>query len=155
MVFEFKKVIFPQELPDILAFDAKVFTLPGDIWDPEDWAEYEVYWMLADGEKVGCCALERDADFDEAPRIGYLLIASIGVLPERRNEGLGTRFTQWQVEYARTHGFSTVVATTRESNAAMIHLYEKLGFEVRCITGYYDEPVERAVVFDLSIAGAS
>ena len=42
-----------------------------------------------------------------------------------------------------------------ESNAAMIHLYEKLGFEVRCITGYYDEPVERAVVFDLSIAGAS
>jgi ribosomal protein S18 acetylase RimI-like enzyme len=106
--------------------------------------------MLADGERVGCCALQHDVDYDGEPKAGSLLIASIGILPERRREGLGSRLTTWQIGYAGSHGFSMVVATTRESNAAMIGLYEKLGFKVRGLTEYYEEPKERAVVFDRS-----
>jgi ribosomal protein S18 acetylase RimI-like enzyme len=152
MKFEFRKAILPQELPNILAFDAKVFTLPGDIWEPADWSDFKVYWLIANGTRVGCCAIQHNVDFDGDPKTGSLLIASIGVLPERRHEGLGARFTEWQIDYARKLGFSAIVATTRESNAAMIGLYKKLGFEIRCITEYYENPDERAVVFDLQFS---
>jgi ribosomal protein S18 acetylase RimI-like enzyme len=151
MGFEFKKAILPRELPDVLAFDARVFTQTGDIWDRDDWVEHEVYWMLVNGVRVGCCALQGDVDYDGEPKTDSLLIASVGISPERRNEGLGTRFTAWQIEHARKRGYATIVATTRESNAAMIAVYEKLGFIVRCMTDYYEEPKERAVVFDRSL----
>jgi ribosomal protein S18 acetylase RimI-like enzyme len=149
MDLEFRKAVLPDELTDLVAFDAEMFSNPGDYMGPDVWINVEAYWMLADKVKVGCCALEHSLDYDDAPKEGYLYIASIAIVADRRIQGLGTRFTEWQIEYGRRRGFSTIVANTRESNLAMKGLYKKLGFKVRCITDYYDEPEERTVVFDL------
>lgn len=149
MNVEYRKAIFPDELDDVLAFDAAVFSNPGDYMSPEDWLNTDAYWMLLEKEKVGCCALQDDIDYDDTPKKGSLYIASIAIAAKWRGHRLGTRFTEWQIEYARKRGFSTIVTNTRESNATMIGVYGKLGFEERRVTEYYDEPKERMVIFDL------
>jgi ribosomal protein S18 acetylase RimI-like enzyme len=148
---EFRKAVLPDELTDLVAFDGEMFSNPGDYMGPDVWMDVEAYWMLADKVKVGSCALEHDLDYDDTPKKGYLYIASIAIVAERRNQGLGTKFTEWQIEYGRKRGFSMIVANTRESNSAMIGLYKKLDFKIRCTTDYYDEPEERTVVFDLRL----
>jgi len=151
MELECRKVVFPDELDDVLAFDAAVFSNPGDYMSPEEWTQSDAYWMFVDKARVGCCALQDNVDYDDSTRNGALYIASIAISAEWRRHGLGTKFTKWQIEYARKRSFASIVANTRESNAAMRALYEKLGFKVRCITDYYDEPEERTVVFDLAL----
>jgi len=148
---EYRKVIFPDELDDVLAFDAAVFSNPGDYMGPEDWTQSDAYWMFVDKAKVGCCALQANVDYDDSPKNGSLYIASIALALDWRGQGLGTKFTEWQIDYARRRGFSTIVTNTRGSNRAMIGVYTKLGFKKRPVTDHYEEPDERMVIFDLDI----
>lgn len=147
----YRKVVFPDELDDVLAFDAAVFSNPGDYMSPDDWMPCDAYWMLVDNVKVGCCGLQADVDYDDTPKSGSLYIASIAIAADMRGQGLGTRFTQWQVEHARERGFSAIVTNTRASNVAMIGVYTKLGFKIRRVRDFYDEPEERMVIFDLGL----
>ena len=121
----------PKELAAVLAFDASVFSNPGDYMSSEDWLSTSAYWMLIDKERVGCCGLQPDIDYDDTPKKGDLYIASIAIAAKWRGQHLGTRFTEWQVEYARKRGYSSIVTNTRDSNAGMIRVYEKLGFTER------------------------
>lgn len=147
----FRKVVLPNELAAILAFDARAFPNGGDYMGPEGWRSVIAYWMLVDDAKAGCCAFDYNLDYDEAPRRGSLYIASIAIAARWRRRGLGEKFTNWQIEYGRKRKFSNIVTNTRQSNTAMINLYKKLGFKVRCATDYYDDPEEPAVVFDLAL----
>ena len=147
----FRKVVLSNELAAVLAFDARAFPNGGDYMGPEGWRSVKAYWMLVDDAKAGCCAFDYNLDYDETPRKGSLYIASIAIAARWRRRGLGEKFTKWQIEYGRKRKFSNIVTNTRASNTAMIALYKKLGFKVRCITEYYDDPEESAVVFDLAL----
>jgi len=154
MDIEFRKAILPDELDDLLDFDRRVFgSLPDDLFEPEDWASCVSFWMFADGVKVGCCAVEPGCDYDQQPRAGCLYIASTGILPQCQGEGLGRKQKDWQIEYARDHGFTVIVTNMRESNERIRKLNESVGFKFRCLArDYYQAPCEGAVVMELYLA---
>src|SRR5215469_643293 len=140
MRLDFLKVVLPAEMSALLEFDSKIFKNPGDAMFEEDWVNLDSYWMVANDIRVGCCALLNDTDYDEQPRPGYLWIVSIGILPQYQGRGFGTKFTKWQIEYARRASASVLVTNTRESNRAMRAIYETFGFTTRCIVPYYEDP---------------
>jgi ribosomal protein S18 acetylase RimI-like enzyme len=153
MKVEFKRVNVPDEIEALCEFDRKAFaSFPADLFDPEEWAEYESYWMTVDGNTVGCSAFVHDVDYDEQPRPKCLYIMSTGVLPEFQGRGLGAQQKQWQIEYARERGFEIIVTNMRESNTRIIRLNKKLGFTTReLVPGYYSDPEEAAIVMELRL----
>lgn len=82
MRIEFSKASVPQEIDALCEFDKIVFgAYPSDLFDKEDWAEYDSYWMTLDGKIIGCSAFAYDIDFDGTSRPNCLYIASTGILP--------------------------------------------------------------------------
>jgi GNAT superfamily N-acetyltransferase len=150
---EFRRVIVPAEIDGLCELDRKIFhEFPADLFIPEEWAEFESYWMIVDGKIVGCSAFIRDSDFDDEPRPGCLHIMSTGVLPEFRRRGFGMKQKRWQIEFAKQQGFQVIVTNTRESNVAMRELNLKLGFAIREVSPhFYYEPDEPAIVMELQL----
>ena len=152
---EFKKVVVPQEIKALSDFDRRAFHRhPQDLFDPEDWDLFESYWVVADGQVVGCTVLMRDVDYNEEPRPGCLYIVSTGVLPEFQRKGFGTLQKAWQIQYAKNHGFTTIVTNMRESNQEMIRVNEKFGFTVRGTDPDYYDDREPCVVMELDLKTA-
>jgi GNAT superfamily N-acetyltransferase len=150
---EFRRVVVADEIGTLCEIDRKIFhAFPADLFTPEDWAEFESYWMIVDGKIVGCSAFIRDSDYDDEPRPGCLHIVSTGVLPEFRRRGFGMKQKQWQIEFAKQQGFRMIVTNTRESNLAMLQLNLKVGFVI-CGTAphFYYEPDEPAIVMELQL----
>ena len=154
MKIEFRRSILPAELDDLLECDRRIFgAFPADLFPPDVWSNLESYWMFADGVKAGCCAFERNCDYDGRVRPGYLYIASTGVLPEFQGKGLGRKQKEWEIDYAREHGFTAIVTHMRKSNLKMRSLNESFGFKFRCFEpDYYTTPDEPAVVMELLLA---
>jgi len=158
MNVHFRKANTPAELRSLVIFDRKAFSqYPGDSFRRDDWLAYECWWMLIDDRKIGCCAFEPNVDFQddlrddgENPALdGSLYIASTGILPELRGNGLGSLLKSWQISYAHLHGYTRIVTNTRKSNKAMIGLNKKFGFKViRTTPSYYDDPPEATVVME-------
>ncbi len=141
MTTEFRKAVLPRELRSLVRFDRKIFSI-ADRFNGSDWKEYESYWLLVDGKKVGCCAFEA--------RDRSLYIATTGILPQYQRLGFGDLMKSWQVTYARQHGFARIVTNTRKRNAAMIGLNKKHGFKaIRTVSGYYKDPPDSTVVMEL------
>ena len=155
MNIEFRKARVPDEIQALCEFDRKAFaSFPADLFEPEDWAGYESYWMIVDGKTVGCSAFVHDVDYDEQPRAKSLYIISTGVLPEFQGKGFGTKQKEWQIEYAKQHGFDVIVTNMRESNNPIIRLNKKFGFTTReIVAGYYSDPEEAALVMELKLSG--
>ncbi len=142
MKVEFRKALQPRELRALMAFDRRIFPRP-DRFEAEYWKQCEAWWMLVKGVRAGCCAFEKK---------DFLYVATTGILPKFRRMGLGSLMKAWQIAYARAHGFRTLVAHARESNAAMIALNRKFGFEVvQVIPGYYEDPPEAGVAMRLDL----
>jgi GNAT superfamily N-acetyltransferase len=150
---EFRQVIIADEMELLCELDRKIFHAhPADLFAPEDWAQFESYWMIVDGQIVGCSAFVRDTDYDDNPRPGCLHIMTTGILPELRRTGLGLKQKQWQIEFAKQQGFRTIVTNTRESNLPMLKLNLKLGFTIReTAPHFYFEPDEPAIVMELQL----
>jgi ribosomal protein S18 acetylase RimI-like enzyme len=139
---EFRKAIIPDEIRSLCAFDRKVF--PSDYFAPADWKDYEAYWLLLDGKKIGCCAFEVKGD--------TLHIVTTGILRAYRRMGFGQVMKSWEIAYARRKGFKWVMANSRKSNAAMIALNKKFGFRVvGRVHRYYEEPSETAIIMRLAL----
>jgi ribosomal protein S18 acetylase RimI-like enzyme len=149
----FRKVRIPEELEAVHQLDQKIFsTFPGDLFPQEDWGEFESYWMVAEGLIVGCSAFLHHVDYDETPRPGCLYIVSTGILPDMRGRGLGRKQKEWQIEYAKCHGFEVIVTNMRQSNRPIMRLNEELGFRVRLVhSAFYNEPLEDAIVMEVSL----
>jgi GNAT superfamily N-acetyltransferase len=154
---EFRKANVRKEIRSLVIFDHKAFD-PGDWFERDDWRDYEAWWMIVDGRKVGCCAFQGHVDFQEDIRDdginpllqGSLYMATTGVLPAFQGLGLGRIMKSWQISYARRSGFARIVTNTRQSNARMIGLNKKFDFQVlRTTRGYYDHPPEATVVMEL------
>jgi ribosomal protein S18 acetylase RimI-like enzyme len=114
--------------------------------------------MLIGGVKAGCCAFEKNVDFQDdlrpdgvnPPRKRSLYIGSTGILPKFQGQGLGSLMKAWEIAFARYHGFTRIVTNTRKGNLPMIRLNRKFGFQViRTSPRYYSDPVESAVVMEL------
>ncbi len=153
---EFRRADVPAEIRSLAAFDRRIF--PSDHFSAAQWRSYESYWLLVNKRKVGCCAFEKDVDFEDdiradglnAQRNGSLYIASTGLLPKFQGMGFGQLLKSWQIAYARFHEFSRVVTNTRKRNAAMIALNKKFGFRMlRTTPGYYHDPPDATVVMEL------
>jgi GNAT superfamily N-acetyltransferase len=154
MKIEFRKAIIPNEIQALYEFDHVAFkSFPSDLFDAEDWARYESYWMIVDGRTVGCSAFLHDIDYDEQPRPKCLWIVSTGILPDVRGQGLGSKLKEWQIEYAKQRGFEFIVTNMRQTNIQIIRLNKKFGFTIREIvaSGYYFDPEEAAVVMELKL----
>jgi GNAT superfamily N-acetyltransferase len=130
----FRQATLPRDRGALIAFDRAVFG--SDAFFPEQWDQYEAYWMSVDGRRVGCCAFKRHTDFShtpdgtDPPRRGSLYIVSTGILPQYERKGFGQRFKRWQIAWARRRGFTRIVTNSRCSNRAMIRLNQKVGFKI-------------------------
>jgi ribosomal protein S18 acetylase RimI-like enzyme len=150
-----------KEAKTLARFDRNIFADYKDDWfDADDWADYECWWMIINGHKVGCVAFKRHSDFqesrtDDTPRRrGSLYIASTGILPRFRGMGFGDLMKRWQIAYGRFHSFKRIVTNCRRSNRRMIGLNRKHGFKVIRVTpGYYEGPSEAVVAMELRLAG--
>lgn len=159
MKTEFRPAVLPKELRSLMAFDRKVFTA-SDLFPAAYWKACESWWMLIDGAKAGCCAFQRDLDFQEdlhedgwnphAP--GSLYIATTGLLPEYQGKGFGPLMKAWQIAFARRNGFRRIVTNTRRRNKRMIELNTRFGFKIlRTTPRYYAEPTDATVVMELKL----
>jgi GNAT superfamily N-acetyltransferase len=156
-VISFRNARLPHDREALVEFDRAVFGT--DAFYPEQWDEYEAYWMTVDGVRVGCCAFKRHTGFShnpdgtDPPRRGSLYIVSTGILPQYQRKGFGRRFKRWQISWARRYGFTRIVTNSRLSNLAMIRLNQKVGFKIIGTTAgnYYDRPVEKAVAMELKL----
>ena len=153
MSIEFEKAVLPDDIDALMAMDRRIFgNYPADLFSAETWQKLESFWMVRDGERIGCSAFLEGTDYEGKLRPGCLYIMTTGVVPELQGQGYGEKQKAWQIEHARKNGFKSIAAETRQSNHRMIALNKKAGFrEVKVVPGYYQEPEEAAVVMELEL----
>ena len=79
-------------------------------------------------------------------------ITNIATHPDFRRQGLGERVVRAIIDYASESGLVSISLEVRESNAAAISLYEKLGFRgVGVRKNFYASPRENGIVMIKSI----
>jgi len=81
---------------------------------------------ICSGEVVGWC----DVRPQPRPIYAHGGILGMGLLPQFRRQGIGTRLIRRTLDAARAFGFSRVELTVREANQNAINLYEKVGFGI-------------------------
>ncbi len=107
-------------------------------FDPEAADEDEFFWPEIYGY-VGLLMVPYEAD-----------VLNVTVSEKARNKGIGTRLLREIFARAKTYGVTDIHLEVRESNAAAIHVYEKIGFTRDGIRrNYYTGPVENAVTMTL------
>lgn len=137
--------IRPMEREDVDAvsrLEEETFSMP---WSRDAFLEMVTkedaayYVAESDGGIVGGC--------------GVLLIAgegnitNVAVAESARNNGIGTRLLQYMMEEGYRNGLTAFTLEVRVSNAAAIHVYEKLGFRSEGIRpNFYEKPLEDAVI---------
>jgi ribosomal protein S18 acetylase RimI-like enzyme len=85
---------------------------------------YPQFVAVWDGEVVGWCDVTPKSGPIDA-RIGIL---GMGLLPQFRHQGIGTRLMRQALEAARAFGFSRVELAVRQNNENAIALYKRFGF---------------------------
>jgi ribosomal protein S18 acetylase RimI-like enzyme len=102
------------------------------------------------GDVVGWC----DVTPLDRPTQAHRGVFGVGLLPQFRGQGIGTKLTQSAPAAARTFGLHRVELTVREPNTGAIELYKKEGFEIEgverdavLVDGVYENVVCMAVVF--------
>jgi ribosomal protein S18 acetylase RimI-like enzyme len=105
---------------------------------------------LSAGEVVGWCDVTPMSRSTQAHRGVF----GVGLLPEFRGKGIGTKLTEKAIAAARALGLHRVELTAREHNTGAIELYKKEGFEIEgvqrdavLVGGAYENVVCMAVVF--------
>jgi ribosomal protein S18 acetylase RimI-like enzyme len=106
--------------------------------------------VVTAGEVVGWC----DVTPLDRPTQAHRGVFGVGLLPQFRGQGIGTKLTQSALAAARAYGLHRVELTVREHNAGAIELYKKAGFEIEgvqrdaiLVDGVYEDVVCMAVVF--------
>jgi ribosomal protein S18 acetylase RimI-like enzyme len=143
------------EAEALAALDEKMF-LPADCFpEPEDWRTYSAFWIMADGQIAGSIALGLDMEFSgdrdiDKPCPGCVYLASTGILPEFQRKGIGNFAKQWEIDWARSHGFKRISTHCRKSNQGSLRLNQKFGFKVIGeFSDYYEEPTEATTIMEL------
>ena len=101
---------------------------------------------LREEEVIGCCGVVNsygDGDID-----------IVMVSEKERGQGIAYTMLQELLQQGRAFGIENFTLEVRVSNAAAIHVYEKLGFVSEGIRPrFYEKPVEDAMIMWLRGAG--
>jgi GNAT superfamily N-acetyltransferase len=81
------------------------------------------HWLRAPAVAWGLLGLERE----HPPRPEHFYLASVGVVPERQGEGLGSRLLQPVLEICDSDGIPAYLESSKESNIAF---YARHGFRL-------------------------
>ena len=133
----------PEDVPFISRLEEETFSMP---WSADSFLEMiskedaRYYVAEEDGRILGGCGVLMIA--------GEGNITNVVIAPEARNQGIGTEMLRHLLAEGDREGLAAYTLEVRVSNAAAIHVYEKLGFESAGIRpGFYERPVEDAMIF--------
>ena len=131
------------DVPYISKLEQETFSMP---WSADSFLEMigkedaRYYVAEREGQLLGCCGVLMIA--------GEGNITNVVVAPEARNQGVGTGMLTHLMEEGKDAGLTAYTLEVRVSNAAAIHVYEKLGFVSAGIRpGFYEKPTEDAIIF--------
>ena len=133
----------PEDVPFISKLEEETFSMP---WSADSFLEMinkddaRYYVAEMDGRLLGGCGLLMIA--------GEGNITNVVISPEARNQGIGTGMLKHLMDEGNREGITAYTLEVRVSNAAAIHVYEKLGFVSEGVRpGFYEKPTEDAMIF--------
>lgn len=133
----------PEDVPFISKLEEQTFSMP---WSADSFLEMiskedaRYYVAERDGQLLGGCGVLMIA--------GEGNITNVVIAPEARNQGIGTAMLQHLMQEGEREGLTAYTLEVRVSNAAAIHVYEKLGFVSAGIRPkFYEKPTEDAMIF--------
>ena len=133
----------PEDVPFISKLEEETFSMP---WSADSFLEMiskddaRYYVAERDGQLLGGCGVLMIA--------GEGNITNVVIAPEARNQGIGTGMLKFLMQEGDREGLTAYTLEVRVSNAAAIHVYEKLGFVSEGIRpGFYEKPTEDALIF--------
>lgn len=133
----------PEDVHSISRLEEETFSMP---WSADSFLEMiskedaRYYVAEEDGRILGGCGVLMIA--------GEGNITNVVIAPEARNQGIGTAMLRHLMAEGDREGLTAYTLEVRVSNAAAIHVYEKLGFESAGIRpGFYEKPTEDAMIF--------
>lgn len=132
----------PEDVPFISKLEEETFSMP---WSANDFLEMlskedaRYYVAEKEGRILGGCGVLFAADEGN--------ITNVVITPEARNQGIGTGMLRHLMKESGQEGIKAFTLEVRVSNAAAIHVYEKLGFVSEGIRpGFYEKPTEDAMI---------
>ena len=132
-----------EDVPFISRLEEETFSMP---WSADSFLEMiskedaRYYVAEDDGRLLGGCGVLMIA--------GEGNITNVAIAPEARNRGIGTALLRHLMAEGDREGLTAYTLEVRVSNAAAIHVYEKLGFVSAGVRpGFYEKPVEDALIF--------
>lgn len=132
-----------EDVPFISRLEEETFSMP---WSADSFLEMiskedaRYYVAEEDGRLLGGCGVLMIA--------GEGNITNVAIAPEARNRGIGTTLLRHLMAEGDREGLTAYTLEVRVSNAAAIHVYEKLGFVSAGVRpGFYEKPVEDALIF--------
>lgn len=133
----------PEDVPFISKLEEETFSMP---WSADSFLEMiskedaRYYVAEEDGRLLGGCGVLMIA--------GEGNITNVVIAPQARNRGIGTAMLRHLMAEGEREGLTAYTLEVRVSNAAAIHVYEKLGFESAGIRpGFYEKPYEDAMIY--------
>lgn len=79
-------------------------------------------------------------------------VMNIGVMPERRKEGIGQELLEVLIQQAKECECEQIMLEVRESNLPAIALYKKNGFQAIAVRkNYYTQPTEHGIIMQRSL----
>ncbi len=140
-MIEFRK-IQEADLTEVCRLEEETFSMP---WHRQDFADMieqdHLLYIVAIFDKiiVGGCGLREI--------VGEGEITNVAISSEYRNQGFGAKMLAYLLKEGCEMGITAFTLEVRRSNAAAIHLYEKLGFTAEGIRkDFYEKPCEDAVI---------
>lgn len=131
-----------EDIEALSRIESESFSMP---WSAKDFRdlltrEYCMYLTaLAEGEVVGCCGMTN--------LCGEGNIDNVVVAERFRNKGIAGAMLRELIAKGEKAGITAFTLEVRVSNAAAVHVYEKLGFLSEGIRPkFYEKPVEDALI---------
>lgn len=131
-----------KDVEEISRLEEETFSMP---WSRDAFLEMlsnknaRYYVAEYGGGVVGGCGMLMAA--------GEGNITNVVIGKKVRGRGIGTKMLQYLIEDGRRIGLQAFTLEVRVSNAAAIHVYEKLGFHSEGVRpGFYEKPAEDALI---------
>lgn len=134
------RMLQEEDVKTLASIEEASFSMPWSEQDFRDLLKHSYCFYVvaeADGEVVGCTGYTKS--FDEAN------IDNVVVAPAYRNRGIAQAMLTKLLALGEDDGITAFTLEVRVSNAAAIHVYEKMGFVSEGIRpGFYERPTEDA-----------
>ncbi len=138
-----------SDIPEVAAIERQTFSQP---WTEKGFRDaleqgdslYLVARMEDRNEIAGYCGFQQGLDEAE--------LLNVAVRSDFRENGIGCVMLRLLLKLGRGRGVHRFVLEVRKSNAAALHLYEKLGFVVEGVRkNFYEKPTEDAVIMSRQV----